>query len=519
MRGADALVQALAACGCDTIFALSGNQIMPVFDACLDAGIRLIHTRHEAAAGYMAEGHAQVTGRPGVALVTAGAGLGNAIAPLMTARASQTPLILLSGDSPVALDGAGAFQEMDQVTLTQSVTKWSCRVTDPGDLAQVMVDAWHVAQSSQPGPVHISLPADVLEATVAAAALPGSPQPAPLPDLSDLTQAIATAERPLILLGPGLRGLSDAVSGLKVPVVTMQSPRGANDPSLGAFRAAWAQADLVVALGKPVDFSVGYGRESLWPKARWITVHGADAEAARARRNLGARLVQGMQADPKAVLRALEIMVWSERRDWCGHVAELLGARQAETSEGLTSASLVQAVANILTPHSTLVCDGGEFGQWAQTIQGGGIRIVNGVSGAIGAGICYAMGARAAHPDAPVIALMGDGTAGFHLPEFETAAREGLPFVAVIGNDQRWNAEHQIQMRQFGADRTHSCALSGMRYDLAVQAMGGFGVHVTQLAALEDALQSALDSRLPACVNVEIEGLPAPVFATPTKSL
>src|SRR6056297_3872911 len=123
-RGADAVMRALAAQGVRDIFALSGNQIMPLFDASIDAGIRLYHTRHEAAAVYMAEGHAQITGGVGVALVTAGAGLGNAIGPLLTAQASDTPLLLLSGDSPIGKDGQGAFQEMDQVGLTQSLTKW-----------------------------------------------------------------------------------------------------------------------------------------------------------------------------------------------------------------------------------------------------------------------------------------------------------------------------------------------------------------------------------------------------------
>ena len=123
MRGADALVRTLEREGTETIFSLSGNQIMPIFDACLETGLRLVHTRHEAAAGFMAEGHAQISGKVGVALVTAGAGLGNAIAPLLTARSSQTPLLLLSGDSPAGMDGMGTFQEMDQVGLTASATK------------------------------------------------------------------------------------------------------------------------------------------------------------------------------------------------------------------------------------------------------------------------------------------------------------------------------------------------------------------------------------------------------------
>jgi acetolactate synthase-1/2/3 large subunit len=292
----------------------------------------------------------------------------------------------------------------------------------------------------------------------------------------------------------------------------MESPRGANDPSLGRFRHVWAEADLVIALGKPVDFSTGFGRPDVWPKARWITLHGDAAECARARRALGDRLITAFEANPALCARALASAPVIDRPDWVARVLQMTTAPLPPVETGLNSATLCQAVAHLVTNDTILICDGGEFGQWAQTIRGGSARIVNGVSGAIGAGLCYAMAARAARPDAPVLALMGDGTAGFHLPEFETAVREDLPFVAVIGNDRRWNAEHQIQLRDYGAARTHSCGLSGMRYDLAVQAMGGFGAHVTRLEDLQAALKTALHSGLPACVNVDIEGLPAPVF-------
>ena len=131
MRGADILAQMLAEDGQSILFSLSGNQIMPVYDAALDARLRIIHTRHEGAAGFMAEGYAQISGKVGVALLTAGSGLGNGIAPLITSRASQTPLLLLSGDSPVAADGRGAFQEMDQAALTRSLTLSLIHISEP----------------------------------------------------------------------------------------------------------------------------------------------------------------------------------------------------------------------------------------------------------------------------------------------------------------------------------------------------------------------------------------------------
>ena len=136
------------------------------------------------------------------------------------------------------------------------------------------------------------------------------------------------------------------------------------------------------------------------------------------------------------------------------------------------------------------------------------------MSGAIGGGICYAIAAKIARPESTVVLLMGDGTAGFHLSEFDTAVREQAAVVAVVGNDLRWNAEHVIQQRTYGEDRLLGCSLSATaRYDAAVAALGGFGALVERLDELAPALEAAIDSQQPACINVQMEGHPAPVFA------
>ena len=519
MRGADAVMQTLEDEGVEIVFALSGNQIMPLFDASLDTGVRFVHTRHEAAAGYMAEGYAQISGRVGVALVTAGAGLGNAISPLLTARASQTPLLLLSGDSPAGRDGAGTFQEMDQVALTASATKLSRRITDPTKLEVEVRAAMDLAASGQPGPVHLSLPADVLLAEVERVAGRDAASEPDLPDPGIILDELRSATKPVVLLGPELnatRALLDfAEKG--IPAIVMESPRGPNDPSLGRFGRTWAQADLVVALGKPVDFSTRFGAGDVWPEARWITVHGDQGEVERAKRNLDTRCIAALNTAPRLMAQALLAGITTDlaRPEWLAEVTGLCRQKPKTPDLGarIDSASLCKVVhAFAETARDPIfVGDGGEIGQWAQALIRGPRRIVNGVSGAIGGGIGYAMGAKAASPGSDVILVMGDGTAGFHLSEFETAVRENLPFVAVIGNDRVWNAEHQIQLRSFGSDRVHGCSLSDARYDLAVEALGGFGAYVTRPDDLSDALANAMRSGKPACVNVEIEGLPAPL--------
>jgi acetolactate synthase-1/2/3 large subunit len=186
----------------------------------------------------------------------------------------------------------------------------------------------------------------------------------------------------------------------------------------------------------------------------------------------------------------------------------------SKESGKLHPVELCRALAPIFAAHpdAVLVCDGGEIGQWPQAVLSPRRRIINGPAGSIGASIPFAIAARAADPAATVIAVMGDGTFGFHMAEFDTAVRCNLPFVAVVGNDATWNAEHQIQLREYGPQRTHGCNLLPSRYDLVATALGGHGELVTSAADLGPALQRALASGKPACVNVMIERVPAPVI-------
>src|SRR3954468_16272484 len=165
LRGADLLARSVAAAGARHLFALSGNHVMPVFDAALDAGLRLIHVRHEAAAVHMADAWGRLTGQPAIALVTGGPGHANAVGALYTALASESPLVLISGHAPLAELGKGAFQEMDQAAIAAPVTKASWVAQSADSLADDLVRAWRTAKSGTPGPVHLSIPNDVLDAT------------------------------------------------------------------------------------------------------------------------------------------------------------------------------------------------------------------------------------------------------------------------------------------------------------------------------------------------------------------
>jgi acetolactate synthase-1/2/3 large subunit len=534
-RGADALVEALAQAGVRRIFTLSGNHIMPVFDACLSAGIELIHTRHEASAVHMADAWARLTGDVGVALVTGGPGHANAISALYTAQMSESPVLLLSGHAPASQVGKGAFQEMLQAELAAPVTKasWTCVSADA--LAAHVLQAMQLARAGRPGPVHLSLPTDALEGPVRSGATGAPAAGRHMPGPSFLAQGparevrawLAHGERPLVLAGPtaltarGRRGMAALEMGTGVPVIGMESPRGSNDPSLGNFASLLARTDRILLLGKRLDFTLRFGAPpALAAGCEFMQIDPDASELARTRRAVGDRLILAVQADtgPAAVMLGAQNADAGTHAQWRHEVALCVRARapvaRSSTPGLLHPQEVCSPLQAILDSHpdSVLISDGGEFGQWAQACLHAPHRLVNGPAGAIGSALPMALAARLAVPQAPVLAFMGDGTVGFHIAEFETAVRRRLPFVAVIGNDARWNAEYQIQINSYGAERAIGCELLPTRYDQVCVAFGGHGEWVRSAAEMLPAVQRAIASGLPACVNVAMEGVAAPTL-------
>jgi len=540
VRGADALVRSLANAGVPHVFALSGNHVMCVFDAIRDARLKLVHTRHEAAAVHMADAWARITGEPGIALVTGGPGHANALSALYTALMAESPLVLLSGHAPHDEAGLGAFQEMKQAEMAAPVTKASWTCAGAAAIGADIARAVRIARSGRPGPVHLSLPTDVLESRVdedatSAAAL-FSPERAAIDDgkAAPMLAALREAKRPLILAGPasltraGREHLARLESALGIACVGMESPRGINDPCLGAFAPVLAQADCILLLGKRLDFTLAFGRvPAIDPRCTFVQVDPDALELDRTRRALGDRVVGSEVADVSAAIDMLAALAQRNARNvptpgnWVDEVRAALtyrppawdGARSAEGSK-LHPVEACRPLQRLLDsdPESVIVCDGGEFGQWAQACLHAPHRVINGVAGSIGSALPFAVAARLARPDAPVVALLGDGTFGFHAAEIDTAVRHALPFVAVVGNDARWNAEYQIQLKRYGPDRLIGCELRPLRYDHVTVALGGHGEHVTEARELPAAIDRAHASGLPACIDVAIDGLAAPVI-------
>ena len=538
-RGADSLVRAMGSGGVERAFALSGNQIMSVFDAAIDSGVELVHVRHEAAAVHMADAFGRLTGRPGVALVTAGPGFANTLSALYVARMAESPLVLLSGRAPHR-DNAGAFQQMAQADMARPVAKASWTLAEGADPGLELARAFRIAASGRPGPVHLALPVDLLEGDApspAGVAGPGdfrpADPPADGPAVGAVLDALLEAGRPLVLAGPALtRGRArDVLGGLAarsgLPVVSMESPRGTGDPSLGALADVLPEADTVLLLGKKLDFSLKMGRAPAFGSGcRFLQIDADETEIELTRRILApsgpdAAVVGGPVEAAASMLAALHGRRFADS-DWGREVEAAVAYRPAswdsvEAAEGepLHPLQAARALRDAMSDHDdpVFVSDGGEFGQWAQAAVQARSRVINGPSGAIGGGVPFALGARAARPDSTVFLTIGDGSFGYHAMEIDTALRSGLPFVALVGNDAAWNAEYQIQLREYGEDRLYGCELLPTRYDRLVEALGGHGEHVTSAEQLRPALERAAASGRPACVNVEIQRAGAPAVS------
>lgn len=528
-RGADLVVEALAGAGVRHLFTLSGNQILSIYDATIERGPALIHTRHEAAAVHMAEGWARMTEEPGVALVTAGPGHLNAVSALYTALMAQSPVVLLSGHAPKGQLGRGAFQEVDQVAAARPVVKAAWLADSAERLGEDVGRALALARAWPPGPVHLSVPGDLLEANVSEPprpriAGPGTPSPVPDRRVAEALELLGGARRPIIVAGPAMRRpvrwaeVARLAELTGIPALDMESPRGVNDPALREAGACLAEADVVLLLGKRLDFSLRFGQPPAFaPACRFI--HG-DLDAV-----VDDRVSLALVGEPPAVVGQLAAAAagrpW-QRSAWAKEVDD---ARQATPPawEALRRsprqpmhALRVCAALQPMLEGGVLVCDGGEFGQWCQAGLDAAIRLINGPAGSIGSAVPMALGAKLARPDLTVVATLGDGTFGFHALEFDTAVRYRIAVVAVVGNDARWNAEHQLQLQHYGAGRAVGCGLLPTRYDRVVEALGAHGERVEDPARLAPALARAAASGRPACLDVLIDGAPAPAFARGT---
>jgi len=293
----------------------------------------------------------------------------------------------------------------------------------------------------------------------------------------------------------------------------------------------------MVLLGKPLDFTLRFGdAPHVAPACNWIVIDPDAALLARASQSCGERLLLKAKAAPAESMQALHIRSRAageasgtgdsstRHLAWRTEANALIAYRPPqwrdmafEADREVHPIALGRVLQDFFDSHpdALLVCDGGEIGQWPQATVRVGQRLINGVAGAIGPSLPFALAAKAAQPGRTVVVVMGDGTFGFHMAEFDTAVRHGLPVIVIVGNDARWNAEYQIQVREYGAARTFGCELLPTRYEKVAEALGGHAEFVATAGELAPALARAAASNKPACLNVMLQSTPAPIIRRP----
>ncbi|MBI4507323.1 MAG: thiamine pyrophosphate-binding protein [Chloroflexi bacterium] len=544
VTGAELAVRALRAEGIETVFTLVGDHILPICDVAVDHGIRFVDTRHESAAVHMADAFARITGRPSVALVTGGPGHANSIAGLAVTYLVESPVVHISGRPELDREGMSALQELDQVGMAAPVTKGAWMVRDTRRIPEFVALAFRTALGGRPGPVHLTIPIDLQEETVdeaevvcfcPAATRHVGRQPGDPALVEQAIALLAQAERPVVIAGAAARfsvdgpALQRFIEEIRAPLFTVEHGRGLvsddhplclgyADGALNEAARAIGRADVLLLLGKKLDFRIGFGRPpAVAASARVIQVEPAPAEIGR---NRGVAV--GILGDIGAVVEQLHAAArgrrWAER-PW---VAELRAARRAQLARYATLAAEPAAplhpmhVAEALRPRlperTIMVFDGGDFVQWGRAVlparePGRWLRL--GPLAHLGAGLPFGLAAKVACPGDPVVVLMGDGGLGFHFMEFDTALRHGLNPTVIVGNDAAWGIDRQFQIAYYG--RPVGTDLRPVRYDRLVAELGGRGEHVADVGSLGPALDRALASDRIACVDVAIQRVRSPL--------
>jgi acetolactate synthase-1/2/3 large subunit len=529
-HGGHLVARALAAEGVRHLFTLSGGHIAPIYDGCADEGIRIVDFRHEQAAAHAADGWARVTGRPGVCAVTAGPGVTDAVTGITNGFYANSPMLILGGKSPLAELEMGSLQEMDHVTLVRSITKWARTCWETRRIADYVTEAFRHATSGRQGPVFLDIPLEVqLDVWPAGVEVPEryrtEAKPLGDPDLVKRAgAALRESEHPVVFAGAGVRwanadeALAALAEVLKAPVFLNSLGRGCLPPDHPYFfstarKFALGKADLILALGVDWDFRLGFGRKHIGEGARVIQV---DVDGTHIGRNRPVDV--GIVGDPGRVIEQLlaEGVGHTEEPSWTGEVRDEERRLAEEARAGMESDAVpihplrfAREIRDFLDPDSVVVGDGGDIVGISSSVihaRKPGHWLDPGPFGCLGVGPSFAMAARLAKPQAQVLIVYGDGSFGLNAMEYESAIRQNLPFVGIIGNDGAWGQIKVAQEALYGEGNAPAAVLSqDVAYERMVEALGGHGERVSEPGRIRPALERAFDAGVPACINVILD--------------
>ena len=526
--GGQLVARMLQAEGIRHVFTLSGLHVAPIYAGCAELGIQLVDTRHEQAAAHAADAYARLTRGPGVAVVTAGPGVTDAVTGVANAHAANVPLLLIGGAAPTFNQSRGALQEMEQVDLFLRITKWADRIPSPELIPAYLAKAFRIMTTGRPGPVFLEIAWDVLSNGVEDPKLPtgyrtearcaGDPA-----YVDRAARAIAEARHPAVIAGSSI-WWDDAAEALRrlaekaqMPVFLNGAGRGCLPPDHPCFfqhtrKDALAEADVVVGVGTPLDFRLGYG-EAFREDARLIQI---DVDPGEIGRNRAVEI--GIVGNARLVLEQIEAALGNtpDRSDFLRELRrreekkrEKLAAYEATPGAPIHHSRLARVVSDFANRGDPMfVADGGNWvAMAAKTIElrQPGRWLDPGPLGCLGVGAPFAIAAKLLHPERQVWVIQGDGSFGLNGFDYDTAVRFGLPMVIVVGNDAAWGQIRLPQVALFGEERSPATRLAPTRYDLVVEALGGHGELVTEPDQILPALERAAASGKVACVNVMLD--------------
>ena len=515
--------------GVETLFTLSGAHVFPMYDGAVKAEppMRILDVRHEQTAAFAAEATGKLTRVPGLAVLTAGPGVTNGVSAVAQAQFAGSPMVVVGGRAPQNRWGSGSLQELDQPPILAPITKSARTIATAADVAGGFDEAFRLAGSSHRGPVFIDIPMDQFFDQATSAVPDGSRERGAEPDgesVDRIGRLLADAERPVLVLGTDVwadgaeQAALELVEAVGVPTITNGMGRGivpGGHPLLvtKARGKAFGGADLVVVVGTPLDFRLGYGvfggKDGTEP-AR--VVHVADSADQVSQH---AALAGSVSGDLSSVLRGLTAALdGTDLSAWKSWVEDLqASAREAAARDGelLTAeadpihpARIYGELLPRLADDSVVIGDGGDFvsfaGKYVEPKRPGG-WLDPGPYGCLGAGLGAAIAARLARPASQVVLLLGDGAAGFSLMDVDTLVRHDLPVVMVMGNNSAWGLEKGPMQMIYGYDVAADLGRQ-TRYDEVVRALGGAGETVTDPRQIGPALDRAFAADAPYLVNV-----------------
>ena len=513
------------------VFTLSGGHIENILDGFTEYNIRTIDVRHEQAAAMMAHAWSIYTNQPGVCLVTAGPGFTNALTGIANAYLDNAPLVVLCGRHPLRDDLTGALQEMNQIDMVKPITKWCATCYDTKRIPEYLSIAFRQATLGRPGPVFLELPPDILFVEVDQDSVPVPKrrrhESSTHPEESELQAAaelINQAKKPIFLGGSGVGmsccdlSLSSFIEKTGIPFALLNNGRGAlpdnhplciNDGGFTGIMTGLPQADVVVAVGVRFNWVLQSG-------PNFSQMQKLSGSILIRTKSTGTGMpMWGLWVIVNYVLNQLIPMVEKrEHTEWdrktpkglCRFYDNRTGAALT-ASDPIHPNRLVAQIMEVFGEDAFYVADGGDTSYYGLagflSSHKAGVQIPAGaLLGCLGTGIPFAMAAKLANPDKPVIVLNGDGSFGFNSMEFDTAVRHNIPIICIVNNDCAWGMIKHSQEMSIGKERC-TCAELGMRhYEKMVEGLGGYGELVTRDEEIIPAIKRAMESGKPACINV-----------------